>query len=1697
MPKPTKSSASSGTRKKNARKAGTKGGASPPQAPPSKQGAKLTKKERKDLKTQPRQKQYIPPTKPQPAQRDPLETSGLLSSLPPQLIVVLRNLNKKAWPTKIKALEDLRANWIDKCATDEEAHAAVLASVPVWLHHLPGLLLHSSRRIRVQAVSLHASLLQTQDIREHTIMHVNEIADPDQRERIVGALCMAAHDVDRIVASTSTRTWTACVKLTAEGAEWDNTAIAVDISNTLPLPRRALFDPEGAFNAEQAVTTTDPAETEAAEDMRARLRVGALGSLRWIIENMPSDSEELVELLHAEQLWSCLSTDPNSFGQDQPAVRRAGWTLLQAAVKTRKDLFKSEPGISRLILRSGLTEVDTNVQNVLWGPLLSFLKEYPETWEPASPAHESDDEGSDEDAETKGAAPQGADDPPFQLLLTFLGLACCGSPVQGYPTVMLMLSTIPTTVLFPSADMALLAELFTAFWSALPSLSSKGLAQQRLLAQQKLVGSVMECLVFCVRRWSSLHRDGAPGVSGDNDQALEGLVREQFGRAWDEQASGGLSTKEAMFAQAIVREGLVGLSGPFFEAGFSLLTERLSQGLTTHTRLVITTLKALFDHLTDDAKAARAREVCSSTVSALVANTENALTASSDSDTAAGSITAMTCLLEVFGPVLFSLDDGVIGQRVDALVFSHMVPLLRAAPDLLIAYMKLRGAVVAWPLLLEAAAPSPTRQDLRILIRIAEQAVVGAEERPPIEGWLDDVADELLEDAPTEKEKGEILSRVLTLHECFLSATKFASLVGEIARKLAVAVDNLVQTISQDDLVVLGLCVDVLRPLGLAISRVLPGDDVQMMSRNFWLATHLVSRGKGTEHMVSMFGDAKGLYKTLSEGRASAVHDVVTARLAELLENVFVWARPSDIIAILGLLPTASADDDQSSAVLTVLPPSDTLHKRLDALPAQPIDSSLGVLFDTIPPPSTYEDASPIAALYDAHGFSSYARIVALLPELPSPALRALVRRQPWILRHLLAWAIEARDFMSVPGRSSALFDARALESGGLALAAERAEGIVAYALITDMDDYTTWRSQSARALADGRVPKDLSPVKSFVVDALRRALANDSPRQARMVAAILDHVFEDVSKEEADSWVALARASQKSAPETSLAILAAIAQCAPDAPRLDRFRNEVAAGLQGTSASRALPMVRQLVAMAPDPDSVVPILPGPRAVNDEDDGSAEDLESLLPLLFTHIAPVLQTVPGAHWGLVFDVMENNVETCSLEDDGTLTTLARTLRLILVVQDLATTAKSLRADWQERERGILVLVREMASKPIAGSAQISAPRSACRELLLQIVQDLPPTLIEHDTLSKMCHLVTDTAESVQRMAYQVLQGAAAKRTEHLVIESAVDTEDAFKAELPSELVDLLSRVIDAEDVEQDEQSVFGYLLAWMLAFDLFQGASLKVRMGYIEQLRSLGVVDTYLMPNIIHMLQLDQGLARAFKLDMWAVDEFFVSLYEPGTTFAIPAFAGHLYFRALSTIPSLVASWIQDCKDRSLSAAVGACTAQHFSPVIIARELAHVRTADSAADLTDENFVVKVATAVHEVTASYTVDEHQLEMKLKIPADWPLHKIEMRDVKTVGVDERRWRSWMLAVQQVLWFQSGHILDGLALFKKNVTLHFDGQVECAICYSIISVMDGSLPKKPCKTCKNRFHSGCLYKWFNSSHSSSCPLCRSNIF
>jgi len=71
---------------------------------------------------------------------------------------------------------------------------------------------------------------------------------------------------------------------------------------------------------------------------------------------------------------------------------------------------------------------------------------------------------------------------------------------------------------------------------------------------------------------------------------------------------------------------------------------------------------------------------------------------------------------------------------------------------------------------------------------------------------------------------------------------------------------------------------------------------------------------------------------------------------------------------------------------------------------------------------------------------------------------------------------------------------------------------------------------------------------------------------------------------------------------------------------------------------------------------------------------------------------------------------------------------------------------------------------------------------------------------------MCHLLTDSWGRVQQMAYGLLQEAARSRTEYLAIEVGTDTEDKFKAELPWELLDILQRSFDEDELEEDNQVI---------------------------------------------------------------------------------------------------------------------------------------------------------------------------------------------------------------------------------------------------------------------------------------------------
>ncbi|KII91341.1 hypothetical protein PLICRDRAFT_38089 [Plicaturopsis crispa FD-325 SS-3] len=1724
----SKSSASSGTRKKHARKA-----AGPQDPPPQTPKVKGGKEKGKGKSKEPRQKSFVAPSKPAPVQPDPLDTLGLASVLPPDLYIVLKAFGKKDVVTKAKALERLQGNWVDKCRGDQEITSTLALMLPVWLHHVPALFLHPSRRIRILAAGLHASLLQTPVLRDQIFFFLRESASQDQSESILGTWCMLAHDAERPVALFATKSWASAV-----GSVLDESTVIRFIQRVLlapadvyahlnPAPPVAPPPPAkkvpGRAEPAPAARTRPEEEEENEQDRNARLRVGAFGALRWLLDHRAKDPtprtlDDLAPLLGDLRLWTSVHpagsapySSVESFGLSQPGVRKAAWASLHALLRNWKDAIA--PMVSSLsvaVLRSAWIELDTAVQAVMWQPLLLFLKDFPSSWElerafvhsaisEDQEDNDSDASSDDEDEEVKlqPVKEQDTQHPgqseAYREFLTFLELGCSGSPVQGYPTIVIILSTIPSSIIASQHvddQTTSLDSFFTSFWAAVDGRALNSINRAETAAA--FTASLLECTLFLVRR-----------LQGEGADEAKRIVHNQFTRLWDELASRKLRSDPQAAGEAMAKTltGLHGMGAGLFDSAWEPLVAGIKAARTPPaSALAFSVLTVFQTHFAEEtvpqqATQALIGEIVEASLTLCELTLQNA--ASNVHDDAA----LIVDVVKSFSDTLFS--DPSLTTRVDAMVTQHAYHLLTGSPSLILAYLSHRNSsercLDLWNLLLVSISEHPESDTtLSPLLVAAETKSLPGYLKPRTDG-LDSVSGRWLAEAlgPTPGTKLPLIRQILQAPGHFLSVEGLSGVVGSLVSSFTAALS---ETLRDEDTSLRSceVTLDLLRTTLVHQPQLASSSELSLrLLPDVFLMGYLLPICGLSDADPSVV-IARTLWTrwlaAASEASRTDISNSVNLKLRDILCDTQARPRPSHILELISSRPPGVDAD----FVRDILPPRKNLDGMLNDLTSEPSDPSLGVL-DELIPPASYFTGKPVSARgHDSDGYSSYARAIVAALQLFGED-RHVAKKNMWALRHFLALLVYANDFRHIPTARSPVFNSNA--SPSLEDLISKVQQVTTYLLTASTD--TEWHARVIRAISKD-TSSTLDDFGGFVVEAVRNAMDRDNLRENRILYIVLQHVLGNCSKDEADQWVVFVKRIEKTAPQASITILLAITNFGPEPPRLDRYRNELAAGLLGVPPAKAntegLLLLRRLAATAPDPDSDVVFLPQLRAVNvmkafqqwiASDEDIIEDVESEMTLIFHHLAPILQNVPGSHWELIFDVIENNLETCSFSDDSTLVTMARTLKLVLAVQDLASTNKSLRADWQERQTGVLTLIRDMVA--VKSDAMGSLPRSRCRELALTIVQDLPSSLIDENTLASMCHLLADSSTQVQKTAYHLLQESAKKRTEHLVIETGVDTDSTVKAELPQELIYILQRHVSLDDVESNEQSIFGYLLGWMIAFDLFTNSSVKVRSSYIDQLRHLGIISSYFIPNIFDLLNLGEGLPKAFKLDIWSVDEYYISLYETGSAFGLHLLAAHLYYRALLTVPSLIRAWILECKDKQLSLTVGTYTSQHFSPLIIRTELANVKSPEAMAELADENLTIKI-NSLNEIIASYLVDEQQLEIALKMPSDWPLRYIEVLDLKKVGVTDDLWRAWVLGVRK--WSQNGHIVDALSLFKKNVAGHFEGQVECAICYSIISVQDYTLPRKPCKTCKNRFHSACLYKWFNTSHTSSCPLCRSDI-
>ncbi|WFD30021.1 hypothetical protein MSPP1_001034 [Malassezia sp. CBS 17886] len=804
-------------------------------------------------------------------------------------------------------------------------------------------------------------------------------------------------------------------------------------------------------------------------------------------------------------------------------------------------------------------------------------------------------------------------------------------------------------------------------------------------------------------------------------------------------------------------------------------------------------------------------------------------------------------------------------------------------------------------------------------------------------------------------------------------------------------------------------------------------------------------------------------------------------------------------------------------------------------------------------------DVLPLSRAADAYVAALHARHVSMddvawtLPHLVFVAMLledALLRGDAELGDALVglaergAWDAEPGAWAAEPGAWDAAAQKKLVDLVHLATRI-----VVLYTAALPVD----WHASTARRLGVGGAPREeagtqdagtpdaagratplpaarAAPLTDALAACWTAAATSDDPHARTQYARLFSRVLagalsmSSVSGTDAEHWVRLAQSVQKMAPTELVAgVLAATRQQASATRADDRWRNELAAALSGVPSARAASegrrYVQMLVCAAPPEHLGVPLVPTQRAMfllqtvqrwlASEDE--LDDLYTPLAALLTHIAPVVLARPGTHLDMMLDVVLENLAALELKQPAGWLALLATLRLLDALDVLRAGAPHLDALFRERAaelvdalHGVLLALCAYAVQQPA-AAPPGELRSVCVALAVRLVVDyVPAAALAGDVPALATTLTAPTAYTALQLACLRLYRAVTHERVHAqVVELSVATaRDAAATALEPALVRRLHVMpaprADVWDDGEARRGAFAFLLAWLALLDHLDGASLALKTAFVHELQRTRAVSEQLLPGVFVLIggapRGERG-PRALDPTRSALDAVHLDDMRADDVRALQALAGHVYFSVLVQLPTPARDWFLGIRDRQLALFVRHFTSRFCSPLLAERELSHLRDPHALAHLQDEAMAVKVLSS-NEVVATYTVDEHPMEIGVRLPPDYPLRGVEIRDIKRVGVSEAQWRAWLLAVQQLLSGRNGLIIDALTLFKRNAETKFQGYegAECAICYSIISPTDQTLPTKPCRTCKHRFHGSCLFKWVSTSGQSTCPLCRS---
>lgn len=443
-----------------------------------------------------------------------------------------------------------------------------------------------------------------------------------------------------------------------------------------------------------------------------------------------------------------------------------------------------------------------------------------------------------------------------------------------------------------------------------------------------------------------------------------------------------------------------------------------------------------------------------------------------------------------------------------------------------------------------------------------------------------------------------------------------------------------------------------------------------------------------------------------------------------------------------------------------------------------------------------------------------------------------------------------------------------------------------------------------------------------------------------------------------------------------------------------------------------------------------------------------------------------------------------------EDEISLDLLYASLRLYLLLNKFKSDIETWEEDCSETEDEILSLFFKFSA-----IKEVNEPVNLVCAQFSKILNE-----VKNDTLGqyyeKIYTLLLSQNIQLQRIGCTLLHKLIPEVQDNLVVEFALskkkaDEEGNSGIHLPSVLLDVTrTPLVDYIEFESPWK-VYQYLWSWYLVMDHFKNITQQMRQDYINDLGEAKVANflNFIFSELdINKFKISED-EQTYVKD-YSFDDNSILCY----TDEIRKLSVNLVYEIMNNIGGTFAqNWFNSIKDKQLKQHIEKFIISFISPQLINDILSTLSNKNS---IEDSEFKVNINKKTNEIKCLYNIDEQDMEISITLPVNFPLSQISVNGISRIGVAEKKWKSWIMSTQYVINFQNGTILDAIKHFKDNVTANFENYDDCAICYSILNAVDHSTPNKVCPTCKHNFHSACLYRWFKSSGSSTCPLCRSKF-